>query len=308
MKQYKCLMLGFRSAHADECYKGGFIGADIDIDQDLTHELPENWRDFNKKFIPIWLEKHPGKSKVAAGLACGMLWTVSKGLSKGDVILSPDGNGNYYSGEISSDYSYHPGKILPHRREIVWYPGRISRESMTRAFQNSTRSIGTIADITKYAEEIDGLIGNVSPPKIVSTDDTIEDPVVFALEKHLEEFLVKNWAQTELGKEYDIYEVDGEVVGQQFQTDTGPMDILAISKDKGKLLVVELKKGRVSDNVVGQVQRYMGYVQEDLAEKEQVVKGVIIALEDDLRIKRALSVAPNIDFYRYEVNFSLIKG
>jgi len=31
-------------------------------------------------------------------------------------------------------------------------------------------------------------------------------------------------------------------------------------------------------------------------------------LEDDLRIKRALKVAPNIEFYRYEVKFDLIKS
>jgi hypothetical protein len=47
--------------------------------------------------------------------------------------------------------------------------------------------------------------------------------------------------KTELGKEYDIYEEDGEK-GQQYQTDTGPLDILAISKDKKRLLVVELKR------------------------------------------------------------------
>jgi len=35
---------------------------------------------------------------------------------------------------------------------------------------------------------------------------------------------------------------------------------------------------------------------------------VIIALQDDLRIKRALKVAPNIEFYRYEVKFDLIKS
>jgi len=29
---------------------------------------------------------------------------------------------------------------------------------------------------------------------------------------------------------------------------------------------------------------------------------------DDLRIKRALKVAPNIEFYRYEVKFDLIKS
>jgi restriction system protein len=82
---------------------------------------------------------------------------------------------------------------------------------------------------------------------------------------------------------------------------------LAISKDKKELLVVELKKGRVSDSVVGQIQRYMGYVKEELAEESQQVKGVIIALEDDVRIRRALAVANNIEFFRYQVTFKLFK-
>ena len=70
------------------------------------------------------------------------------------------------------------------------------------------------------------------------------------MEEHLEDFLVKNWSHTEFGKDYDIYEEDGEK-GQQYQTDTGPLDILAISKDKKHLLVVELKKGRASDAWLG---------------------------------------------------------
>ena len=85
------------------------------------------------------------------------------------------------------------------------------------------------------------------------------------------------------------------------------MDILAISKDKRELLVVELKKGRASDVVVGQIQRYMGFAQYKLAEVNQTVKGVIIGLESDLRLRRALSVIPNIKFYRYEVNFKLME-
>jgi len=95
------------------------------------------------------------------------------------------------------------------------------------------------------------------------------------------------------------------LVGQQYPSDTGPLDILAVSKDKRTLLVVELKKGRVSDHVVGQIQRYMGFIKSELAEDYQEVKGVIIALDDDIRIKRALSVATNIDFYKYEVSFRL---
>lgn len=43
-------------------------------------------------------------------------------------------------------------------------------------------------------------------------------------------------------------------------------DVLAISKDKQEVLVVELKKGRASDSVVGQIQRYMGYVAEEVAD------------------------------------------
>jgi len=59
--------------------------------------------------------------------------------------------------------------------------------------------------------------------------------------------------------------------------------------------------------VVGQIQRYMGYIAEEIAEEHQSVRGVIIALEEDKKIRWALKVAPNIAFYRYEVKFDLIK-
>ena len=308
MKKYIRVMLGPKSVFAEECYKGSFIGADFDIHEDLTDNLPENWRDFNSKYRPVWLENNPGKSKVAAGLACGMLWTISKGIKKGDIVLCPDGQGNYYVGEIVSDYYYKPGEILFHRRDVKWYQSVIERSSMSQELKNSTGSTGTTSDVSRYSEEIENLIGGIKPPTILSTDSTVEDPSVFALEKHLEDFLVQNWNNTELGNNYEIFSEDGELVGQQYQTDTGPIDILAISKDKKTLLVVELKKGRVSDSVVGQIQRYMGYVKDELAESNQQVKGIIIGLEDDNKIKRALSVTQNIDFYRYQVSFKLFKG
>ena len=47
------------------------------------------------------------------------------------------------------------------------------------------------------------------------------------------------------------FSYQGEQVGQQFPTDTGPLHILAISKDNKTLLVVELKKGRACDAIVG---------------------------------------------------------
>lgn len=306
-KNYYRIMPGARSKYADLCHNEGFIGADYGFRQDFGGKLPDDWRQFNKKFIPVYLKGHPEKTKIAAGLACGMLWTVCKGYRMGDIVLSPDGQGYYKAGEVASEYYYQAGDILPHRRKVRWLEAPIARADMSPALQRSTNSIGTSCQISKYREEIEVLL-NGNSSQLMAVDPSIEDPSVFALEKHLEDFLVKNWEQTELGGRYKIYEDEGDLVGQQYQSDTGPIDILAISKDGKELLVVELKKGRASDVVVGQIQRYMGYIKDELAEKGQVVKGVIIALEDDLRLQRALSVTQNISFYKYQVSFKLIKG
>ena len=51
----------------------------------------------------------------------------------------------------------------------------------------------------------------------------------------------------------------------------------------------------------------MGHVKTELATKENNVKGLIIALEDDKNIRDALLVAPNIKFMKYEVTFNLVE-
>lgn len=308
MKNYYRIMLGRKSAHAEECFHANFIGANFGIDQDLTSRLADERKIFNSALIPILHERHPEKSKIAAGLACASLYTIAKEIQKGDVVLCPNGMGSYLVGEVLDGYSYHVGQILPHRRTVRWYPQMIERSEMSIPLKNSAGSIGTISNISNYSEEIERLIAGKVPSTLVSTDKTVENPAAFAIEKHLEDFLVHNWQQTQLGKDYDIYQEEDEVGGRQYPTDTGPIDILAIRKDKKELLVIELKKGRASDAVVGQIQRYMGYVQEELAEDGQTVKGVIIALEDDRKIRRSLVVARNIEFYRYQVSFTLFKG
>ena len=306
MRYYR-VMMGRKSVHLQDCLTGGFIGVNYEIDQDLTHELSDDWRAFNRKFIPIYLANHPDKSKVAAGLACGAIHTVCKGIQQGDRVITPDGLGKYHICEVTGDYFYRPGEILPHSRPVRWLSETIQRDQMTDELRHSSGGPGTVSDLSGYISELDRLIGLPSGPILYTNDETIEEPGLFALEKHLEDFLVTNWKNTSLGKQYDIFEDEGEKVGQQYQTDTGQIDILAVSKNKKALLVVELKKGRASDVVVGQILRYMGYVKEILAEDGQEVRGVIIAMEDDQRIKRALSMVANIDFYRYEVTFKLHK-
>ena len=310
MKTNYRVMLGRKSVHAAECLDGDFIGADYGIHEDLTCKVPDQWRDFNQQYIPVFLKAHPGKSKIAAGLACGTLWSIARGIQIHDRVICPDGSGKYHVGEVTGDYYYEAGQILPHRRRVQWLPVIIDRNAMSDGLKSSTGSTGTVCNLSRsgHNDELETLIGGAQSPMIFVKDPTIENPSEFAMEKHLEEFLIKNWSQTELGQNFTIYEEDGEPVGQQFETDTGPMDILAISKDRKQLLVVELKKGRASDAVVGQILRYIGYVQEELAEPDQTVKGVIIALEDDQRIRRALSMTPAIEFYRYQISFKLVKG
>jgi restriction system protein len=308
LKSYYRVMLGKKSAFAEQCFVGSFIGADFDIAEDLSGKLSDEFRSFSKQFIPVFLAAHPDKTKIGAGLACGALWMIAKGIGKGEIVLCPDGAGTYRVGEVIGGYQYARGQVLPHRRPVQWMGESIDRAAMSDGLRNSAGSAGTVSDISRHREEIEKLIRGVPPDTIVSTDPTVEDPSAFAMEKHLEDFLVRNWAHTELGKEYDIFEEEGEKVGQQYPTDTGPIDVLAIRKDKKELLVLELKKGRASDAVVGQVLRYMGYAAQELAEDGQTVKGVIIALEDDQRLRRALAATSNIVFYRYQVNFKLLKA
>ncbi len=299
-KKYYRVRLGKDNDCAQKCFEEGWIGAGYGIKQDLADDLPDNWKEFRQKY----LQKYPERDE-PSGHACRSLHTMCKGIKQNDIILSPDRSGNCLVGSVISDYCFAQGEGLPHRRKVEWYSKPILKQEMSDPLKKVVATPGTVCDITKHSSEIENLISGGVATKLFSHDETIEDPSVFAMEEHLEDFLVENWSQTELGKSHNIFEEDGEPIGQQFQTDTGRIDILAISKDKKEFLVIELKKGRASDAVVGQILRYMGDIQEDFPEK--TVRGCIIAREDDLKLQRALSRVPSIDFYKYEVNFRLRK-
>lgn len=128
----------------------------------------------------------------------------------------------------------------------------------------------------------------------------------FFFEKQLEDFLVSNWDRTPLSKDYEIFEEHGQRCGQQYRTNTGPIDILGQRKDKSDFLVVELKRDRASDVVVGQTLRYMGWVKEHLCNSNQKVTGCIIAQRKDEKLDYALKHVDSIRFLKYEVDFRLL--
>jgi len=133
----------------------------------------------------------------------------------------------------------------------------------------------------------------------------------FGLESHLRRFLVDNWEKTTLGKKYEILSEDGEIIGEEFNTkEAGSIDILAQDKKSNEWVVIELKKGRTSDAVVGQTLRYMGWIEENKIEDGEGVKGIIIVKEVDTKLKYSLSALKNkikISCFEYNVQFKLDK-
>ncbi|AMM31010.1 putative multi-domain protein [Sinomonas atrocyanea] len=299
--------LGSGGKHAEEMMAAGYVGVSYGIDFDLGPHLGKGADAFHRAMNDAWLAQNPGKSRVSAGLAMGNTWVACEGMQEGDVVLTRKADQSFITGTVTGGYEFAPGTELPHRRPVAWHAHTFTQDEMSPELAAAARVPMTVYSLSGYAAELAALNGAAIPaaPLAYAVTAEVEEQLAFQMEKQLEDFLVQNWAGTSLGREYDIYE-DGEVKGQQFPADGRErIDILAISKDRKRLLVVELKRDRASDVVVGQIQRYMGYVQDELLEEGQSVEGVIIARDDDQRIRRALSVAPNIRFMKYRVDFHL---
>jgi len=126
---------------------------------------------------------------------------------------------------------------------------------------------------------------------------------LFYMEKQLEDFIIHNWNNTELGKKYDLIIEEGELLSQQYRTEIGPIDILAKDKKTGSHVVIELKRNQTSDDTVGQLTRYMGWIKK--SKKDEGVKGVIIAGQYDKKLDYAREMIPNIEVFIYKVDFRL---
>lgn len=128
---------------------------------------------------------------------------------------------------------------------------------------------------------------------------------IFYMEKQLEDFIIHNWENTELGKKYDLIIKEGELLSQQYKTDIGNIDILAKDKKGEGYVIIELKKDQTSDDTIGQIARYMAWIREEKGTKK--VKGVIIAGKYDKKLDYALRMINDVEVFIYEVNFNLNK-
>jgi len=136
------------------------------------------------------------------------------------------------------------------------------------------------------------------------TDDAIISESQFVLEAHLEEFMEKNWKHIDFGADLIPYATD-EQSGRQFPAGTWSIDFLCTDKSNGDFVVIELKRGRSSDSAVGQVLRYIGWVDENLAKPGQKTRGIIIAKEVDDALRYAVKGLPHVSVLTYRVDFKL---
>lgn len=137
---------------------------------------------------------------------------------------------------------------------------------------------------------------------------TADAPSTFAFvqEKHLQEFIAQNLDNLSIrGKQLTLYANElGTELGIEFDTRTvGRIDILT-TDEEGNFVVFELKRAKSPDDTVGQLTRYMGWVQQHLA-KSKKVSGVIVARQIDKRLKYAALVIPDVTLLEYEMKFDL---
>ncbi len=146
-----------------------------------------------------------------------------------------------------------------------------------------------------------GFVVGEADDEVVTPDTVLEDALdtTLHLESDLERFLVGDLDQLEAGLK--LYTAD-QVRGQQFDAGAaGRIDILA-TDNQGSVVVIELKAGEADRQVCGQIQAYMGWAIDNLADGRPV-RGIIIAASFTQRAKLAAKVVPGLSLRTYSVVF-----
>src|SRR5262245_25002444 len=122
----------------------------------------------------------------------------------------------------------------------------------------------------------------------------------FAYERDLQNYLAKNLHRIEPGLR--LYEEE-EISGLEFPAGGRYIDILAVDA-QGSYIVVELKVSRGYDRVIGQLLRYMSWVEQNM-ETTKPVRVIIVAKEITDDVKLAASRIAGVQLIEYEIEFKL---
>ncbi|MEM1990306.1 MAG: endonuclease NucS [Nitrososphaerota archaeon] len=143
--------------------------------------------------------------------------------------------------------------------------------------------------------------------KIIAKEYLEENTGFMPLEEHLEQYIMKNWDMIDFGEKLSIYREEDGSPANQYTTDVGTIDILA-KDSQNNLVVIELKRGESDYQVVGQILKYMGWVEKNLATEGQKVRGMIIVGKADETLKSAIMpVRDKVILKEYRLKMNLIE-
>ncbi len=83
----------------------------------------------------------------------------------------------------------------------------------------------------------------------------------------------------------------------------GRIDLLVEDLDTQELTVIELKRDTSPDVVVGQLCRYLGWVQENLAKGNRKVSGIICVHRSSPKLRLAVSAVSGVEIFEYALSF-----
>lgn len=118
------------------------------------------------------------------------------------------------------------------------------------------------------------------------------------LEEMIEEKIQRN--QSVFGRRLRMYEGTNGRYGRQFVIPgIGIVDLLAEDLETSEVVVIELKRDKGSDEVVGQTCRYVQWVRENIAKEGQRVLGIICAHEVSAKLRYSARAVPDVTLYEY---------
>ena len=246
---------------------------------------------------------YPEKPASTQSLYTNMNWSFMHEIAPGDIVIARRGRKILAAvGRVTSLATYSPGKSPVHNHshfiQVEWQDSPRDKSFPTIVFPMPTLGEFTEDQYRAVVSE------NLSELSISEEPIAVTDRTEFVLEKYLEEFIVSNF-EAIFKRQLELYTDSEGNEGQQYTTEIGPIDILAYEPKTKTFVVLELKKGRPSDQVVGQVLRYMGWVKQNLCTKGQSVRGIVICRDRDPKLLYALAMVNNVEVKYFRVSFEL---
>lgn len=260
--------------------------------------------------LPELVEKYeaanPMKTRSIRTKDCNNIWAFYHEISENDMIIARRGTKRIIGIGRVNQTAFHNKKKGIERvggLDDRFYPNFIGVEWEQKdiLFKNIVFQPYTMwkIDEERYANILKREVTVTEDATEVLLESILGDFIVTSLDSLLEgQYELYDDPRGYPSREYPLTTEDGTVIGR--------IDILAKETDTNSLVVIELKRGRESDTVVGQVLRYMGWVRDNLCEEGQGIKGLIICKEIDQRLDHALRmVEKKIKVKLYRFSFSL---